>query len=163
MTINLAVHKFMRYLDENDIERCMEIARSIEASSDDFDYMLLRPEVRTSAAILNAFGENPVIPRYWIFERNGSFNPHRLTEDELDLITENDPCWHHCHFIVKQPYLRDETIIAKCKAVGWDSDEMLVLARCESVAASRAIDARTTRDDVRSLLLINRVVFRPQR
>lgn len=159
MTINLAVHQFMRCLDENDIERCMEIARSIEASSDDFDYMLMRPETRASAAILNAFGENPTLPRYWIFERNESFNPHRLTEDELDRITENDSDWHHHPFIVKQPYLKDETIIAKCKAVGWDSDEMLVLARCESVAASRAINSRTTRDDVRSLLLINRVVF----
>lgn len=159
MTINLGVHKFMRCLEANDTTTCLEIAQTIQASDYDFAAMVARPEVRTSAALLNAFGENPALPRYWIFERIGSFNPHRMTAEELDIITETTPEWHHYNFIVTQPYLRDETVLAKCRAVGWDSDEMLFLARCELRAASNAIKARTTREDVRSLLLVNRVVF----
>lgn len=143
------LREFMRLLNAGDIEGCIQLARVIDMNYfPDYGYIFDQPQVRTSAAILSAFCENPKTPSYWDFEHRELFNPHRLCEVLLDQIADADPEWHRYSFIVRQRELSAQTVINKCEALGWDNHETLLLAECESVDAAATIAANTERQDV---------------
>lgn len=153
MSTNEQVAEFMRCLEAKDLEGCVELARIVEASPDEFEDILSEREVQTSAAILSALDANSNFRSCYLYVIDYWFNPFEMDANELDRLIEASPDWYQYEFIVGQGNLSTSSIVDKCEALGWGNDEILRLVACESFDAVRTIEARTTRQDVRDALI----------